>query len=452
MTPKTAFAIMVVFCIALGLFRSLGPTVDGKRKIEIDFWNGWTGPDGVAMLQVIRRFNEENPDVEVTMQRIDWATYYNKLMVAELNSRGPEVFVIHASTLPRMFRAGFVSDATDLFDGQGGITQADFDPYVLDQVRFGREMIGLPLDIHPQGMYVNADLLKRAGIVNAQGNARAPTNREEFMKAVLATTKPSDDPGSSVWGFSLFNWRENFMTLLPQFDGGYFTKDGRADLANPGNVAALSFLVDLANRKLISPPENQSGWVGFRQNKVAMIFAGVYMLGDLLRLEDVHYFGAPIPVIGYHPGTLADSHVLCIKTGLSPAVREASERFIRYLSANSIAWAAAGQVPARRSMRAKPEFKKMQVQYAFSQEIPYMRYPPRATVLFELEQELDHATEMALRRQETPQQALEIASENLQRVLDRDAEQTGGLSALTGQSPPVSAKTPAARAAAGVKP
>ena len=432
MTVKTAFGIMVVFCLVLGLFRSLGTAGGAKHKTELSFWNGWTGPDGVAMLQVIRRFNEENPDVEVSMQRIAWATYYNKLMVAEMNQRGPEVFVIHASTLPRMFRAGFVSDVSDLYTGRGGFTQGDFDPYVLDQVKFGKEMIGLPLDIHPQGMYVNADILKQAGIVDDHGDPRAPQNRDEFMRVVTSTMKASGDASASTWGYSLFNWRENFMTLLPQFDGGYFTKDGRADLANPGNVAALSFLVDLANRKLLSPPENQSGWVGFRQNKVAMIFAGVFMLGDLLRLEDVHYIGAPIPVIGNHPGTLADSHILCIKTALSPEKREAAERFIRYLSANSIEWAAAGQVPARKSMRAKPEFQKMQVQSAFAKEIPYMRYPPRTTVLFELEFELDHATEMALRRQASPKEALENATVNLQKVLDRDKEETGGVGALTG--------------------
>ena len=425
MNLKAVFGTMCAFCLILGIIRSNDGLVVGRKKVELDFWNGWTGPDGTAMLKVIRKFNLENPDIEVSMQRIEWATYYNKLMVAELNQRGPELFVVHASTLPRMFRAGFISDVADLYGGAGAIPESDFDSYVLDQVKFGHKMVGLPLDIHPQGLYGNSELLKKAGFVDAKGNARLPVNREEFMRAVRGTMKtPKGESTPSIWGFALTNWQNNFMSLLPQFGGHYLTPDGRADLANPGNIAALTFLADLAKQKLVPPPENALGWVGYRQQKVAMVMDGVYMLGDLLRLDDMKYIGGPIPLIGDHPATMADSHVLCIKTGLSSEKREASERFIRYLSAHSIDWAAAGQVPARKSVRATDAFRKMQVQYAFSKQIPFMVYPPRTTVLFELGFELNHAAEMAIRGDETPTQALKAANENLQKILDRDKRDT----------------------------
>ncbi len=426
MSPKAVFGGMLAFCVILGTIRANDTVIGGRKKTELSFWNGWTGPDGTAMLKMIREFNTENPDVEVSMQRIEWATYYNKLMVAELNQRGPELFVIHASTLPRMRRAGFVSDVSDLYSGAGAIRESDFDPYVLDQVKFGKEKIGLPLDIHPQGLYGNVDMLKEAGFVDARGNARLPVNREEFMRAIRAMMKtPKGDATPSVWGYSMTMWRNNFMSLVPQFDGHYLSKDGRADLANPGNIAALTFMADLAKNKLVPPPENQLGWVGYRQKKVGMVVDGVYMLGDLLRLEDMKYIGGPIPIIGNHAATMADSHVLCVKTGLSPEKREASERFIRYLSAHSIDWAKAGQVPARKSVRDTPEFRAMQVQYAFSKQIPTMEYPPRSTVLFELDFEIDHATEMAIRGDETPTAALKAATVNLQKVLDRENKDYG---------------------------
>jgi multiple sugar transport system substrate-binding protein len=426
MSPKAVFGAMLAFCIALGVIRSNDSVVGGKKKIELSFWNGWTGPDGAAMLKIIRQFNIENPDIDVSMQRIEWATFYNKLMVAELNKRGPELFVVHASTLPRMFRAGFISDVSDLFKGVNGIPESDFDPYVLNEVKFGEKRVGLPLDIHPQGLYGNVDQLKQAGLVNSKGDARLPATRDEFVRAVhemMVTSKGDSTP--SIWGYSMTSWRFNFMTLVAQFDGHYFSKDGRADIANPGNVAALTFLANLAKNKLVPPPENQLGWVGFRQKKVSMVIDGVYMLGDLLRLDDLKYIGGPVPVIGNHAGTLADSHVLCIKTELPADKRDACERFIRYLSAHSIEWAAAGQVPARKSVRNTPEFRKMQVQYAFSKQIPTMQYPPRSTVLFELQFELDHATEMAVRGDETPLKALQAATINVQKVLDREKRDMG---------------------------
>jgi multiple sugar transport system substrate-binding protein len=411
---KGSLALLFLAAVVLGVLRmDLGiasPT--GRRQVEIRFWNGFTGPDGRTMLQLIREFGEANPDVRVTMQRMDWATYYNKLMVSAVDGRGPELFVVHASALPRMHRAGFIADAS-------GVDEADFDPYVLDQVRFNGKLAGIPLDIHPQGLYCNAKLLKAADL------AGPPRNREEFLKAARAMRKDVDGDGHpDIWGYALTNWRLNFQALMPQFGGRYLDEAGCADLASPANVAAMEFLRELSREyKLTPPPENGLGWVGFRQGKVGMVFEGVYMLGDLQRLDDMKYVGAPIPQIGPKPGTLADSHVLCFRKGISPERRSAAERFVRFLSDHSVRWASAGQVPARRSVRASAEFAKMPVQVAFAKQIPTMLYPPRTHVLFEMQLELDLAVEKVIRGRAKPAEALKVANDNFQRFLDRDARE-----------------------------
>ena len=42
------------------------------------------------------------------MQRIDWGTYYNKLFVAGIAGRAPELFILHTSALRRFAEANFV--------------------------------------------------------------------------------------------------------------------------------------------------------------------------------------------------------------------------------------------------------------------------------------------------------------------------------------------------------
>src|SRR3954471_969711 len=83
------------------------------NPIELRFWNGFTGPDGRTMLAIVKRFNEANPDVHVTMQRMEWGNYYNKLFVAGMGGRAPHVFVIHTDTLARFTRANFVRPVDD---------------------------------------------------------------------------------------------------------------------------------------------------------------------------------------------------------------------------------------------------------------------------------------------------------------------------------------------------
>ncbi|HWD38273.1 MAG TPA: ABC transporter substrate-binding protein [Fimbriimonas sp.] len=424
MSTKVWIGLLFLFCVVLGVGRSdlscAGPS--GRHKLQINFWNGFTGPDGQIMLGIIRKFNEANPDVEVTMQRMDWDTYYNKLMVAELDGRGPEVFVIQSQWMARMNRAGFVADVSDLFTGSNPIPKDDFDPVVISQVQYGQKMVGVPLDIWPFGLYMNADYMKEIGFTDANGNARAPKDKAEFLKAITELKKTAPDGSADRWGFALDNWRWDFQSLLPQFNGRYFDEKGRADLANPNNVAALQFLVSLNGPpRLMPPPENAMGWVGFRQKKVAMVVDGIFMVGDLKRLNDFNYVGAPVPVIGSRPGTLADSHCLCVRHDLSPEMHKAAERFIKFLSNNSIDWADAGQVPARKSVRADPRFAQMPVQYAFSKEIPYIQYLPRTPVLFDINRELDFAVESAIRGRMSSQDALKQASDHVQEELDRDA-------------------------------
>lgn len=424
MGAKTFLIILLALSIALAWLRSDAPLLNpkGKDVIELSFWNGFTGPDGRTMLELVRQFNERNPDVHVTMQRIAWATYYNKVMVSALDGRGPEVFVLQSGLLPRMDRAGFVDSVNDMFDPA---FRAEFPELLMDRVNFGEgqeRLIGVPLDTWPQGMYCNADMLKTAGFVNPDGSARPPQTREEFLQAAQAMKIVENNGNVGQWGMAFTQWHNNFMTLVPQFGGDYLDKDGNPILDHPGNIAALQFLADCSLKLQIAPPPEGgvSGWTGFRQGRVGMVFDGIYMVGDLKRLPELPYIGAPIPQIGPMKGTLADSHILCIRKGLSPEAREASKRFIRFISDNSVSWADAGQVPARKSARSSPEFTRFQVQYAFAQQLDHVMYPPKTPSIAELQLHINLAVEKALRGRMTAEQALKEANENYRHYLSRD--------------------------------
>lgn len=414
------FLLFIVLISGGYLFLSPG-IILGKKTVHIDFWNGFTGPDGRVMLKIVRQFNEANPGIKVTMQRLPWALYYNKLLVAALDHRGPQVFVIPASALTRMVHAGFIAKADVLYSGQDGVSPKEFDSYVMNQVMFDHHPVGLPLDVHPQGMFINVEMLKKAGFVNPDGSVQVPTNRAEFMAVAKKLLNRSTPNGENIYGFALTDWMNNFQSLMPQFGGYYVDKNGNAALDNPGNLAALTFLQNLRFKyRYIPPPDNQLGLIGLEQNRIGMAFDGIYMLGQLQSDKDLQYLGAPIPQIGPHPGVMADAHILCFQKGLSPNERNASIKFIEFLSKHSIEWAAAGQVPARKDVRATPQFQKMQVQSAFAKQIPYMMFPPRIVTLFEFENEVSLAVERVIRGNQTPKAALEEANQNAQAIIDRE--------------------------------
>ena len=98
---------VAVAALCLGLLGA-GCTKHDRPEVTLRFWNGFTGPDGRPMQQLVKEFNRENPDIRIIMQRMDWYTYYNKLFVAGIGGRAPEVFIIHASNIPRFIHADFL--------------------------------------------------------------------------------------------------------------------------------------------------------------------------------------------------------------------------------------------------------------------------------------------------------------------------------------------------------
>lgn len=398
--------------------------------LTIRFWNGFTGPDGRTMLAMVKRFNEENPDVRVIMQRMDWATYYNKLFVAGLGGRAPDVFVIHTDTLNRFHGAGFLRPLDDLIHGPGGLPVEDFDAYVINSVYHEDSYFAVPLDAHLMGMYYNRELFREAGIVDEDGEPLPPTNREEFIDALERLKQNGNGSSVDVWGFVFTFYRTNLYTIMRQFGGKVFSEDGTRTLINsPENVAALEFAVSLVQERQLAPtPEAFDSWIGFRQGRVGIAFEGIYMLPDLLRQGDLDFGAAPVPLLGEHRAVWGGSHNLCLKDDLDEKKTDAAWRFVRFLSDNSLDWAEGGQIPVRKSLRETERFEQMYAQYQFAKQMDYVIYTPSVPFVFEYITEFDLAMERALRGRMSPQQALDTAAANIERIMERYADwgQMGG--------------------------
>ena len=399
----------------------------GNRAGEtvVRYWNGFTGPDGRTMLRLVKRFNTENPGIRVVMQRAEWGTHYNKLFVAGLGHRAPEVSVIHTRVMERFVRAGFLRPIDDLIPGNsevGPLDVTDLDPNVWQRVDFDRRHYGLPLDVHALGMYCNRRLFQEAGLVDTGGEIRLPTDRAEFMDALKRMTKRGVPGQPDQWGFVFANWESNAYTLMRQFGGEFFTPDfSRCLMHNEGNIAALQFCVDLIRQHRVAPPpENFDAWIGFRQGKVAIAWEGIYMLADLQKQADLDYTGGPVSIVGDHKAAWADSHVLCLRSDLRGRELQATWRFLKFLSDNSLDWAEGGQIPVRRSLRSTPRFASMEVQSAFARQIPYVTYLPRMTFILEFMREFNLAVEMATRGRMTPGAALEVAEARVNQIVTRE--------------------------------
>ena len=277
-----------------GLLGCRPPDASHTEPVTVRFWNGWTGPDGAKALAIVRAFNVANPDVRVRMQRIDWGTYYNKLFVAGIAGRAPEVFVLHTSSLRRFAEAKFIQPLDALLQ-KTKFPVSDLDANVFAATHIEGASYGLPVDMHMVGVFYNKKLFADAGI------AAPPKNRSEFLTAARAMTAGSG--AEKRWGYAVVTPSQMAMALMSQFGGHIFTPGfDRCVLNSPQNRNALQFCVDLIQKEKVAPPlDGGDPWVAFRQGRVGMVWAGIYMLPDLQKQADLSFAGASVPVIGSQP-------------------------------------------------------------------------------------------------------------------------------------------------------
>ncbi len=414
-----------MLAVSLSMFALAGCDAGSARRVKLRFWNGFTGPDGRTMLKMVREFNRENPDVYVQMQRIDWGTYYNKLFVAGIGNRAPDVFVIHADSLARFAHADFLMPVDDLIKGTNGIDITDIDSNVWDATKIMGKHYGVPLDVHPAGMYYNKKLFREAGIVDEDGKAKPPTNREEFLDALRKLKKDTDGDGRpDQWGFVVTYYPSLARTFILQWGGDLVDRaTGKCIMNQPEAVDAVQFISDIINVEKLAPmPENMDGWLGFRQGRVGMVFEGIYMLADLQKQDDLDFGAAVIPKLGKQRSVWAGTHELCLSPELNGKKLEAAWRFIKFLSDNSLDWAVAGQIPVRKTIRDSDRFRNMEAQYIFSQQIPYLVYLPPVPTVTELWAEYAYALDKAFRARCTAKEALDDATQKYNETLDRQKE------------------------------
>jgi len=421
---RTANLLVVILAAFVSAFVVAACVPTERKSVTLRFWHGFTGKDGEVMLELVRQFKRENPDVDVTVQRMPWGTYYNKLFVAGLAGRAPEVFVCHSGAITRLRRAEFIRPIDELAAGKGSLPLADIDATALAAVRAEGRHYGVPLDVHPIGLLYNRTLLREAKLVDAAGEAAPPRDWDGFVDALRRLKRDTDHDGRmDEWGFAFEGSSYNILTSwMWQFGGNLLNEQrDRPTLVSPENIAALNLARRLVvDERLVPRPEEETSWASFLQGKVGMFFGGVFMLRSLETQTTIDYAAAPLPQFGPKPAVWAESHVMCLPQGLDEKKTEAAWRFITFLSNHSVEWASGGQIPVRASLRSTPEFQALTIPHTFAQQLDHVRYSPAVPYIFELQRELRIAFEQILRGAATPEEALAKAQRNIEAVIARD--------------------------------
>lgn len=309
---------------------------------QIEMWSPLTGPDGETMTTLAERFSGEN-ELGISVTHVAQPEYVQRLNAAAAANELPAMTVVRVINVGELAARNVLhpfSEETLAILGED--FGADFPENVWVRGEYAGERYSIPLDIHTLVMYYNTELLEAAGV---EEPGTEPMTREAFETMLADLEESGVQPiaiGTGFQGATLF------QTFIEQFGGSIANEEGtEATYASEAGVQALEYVNEL--KQQYSPDiagANDPEVAFFKQEQAAIVMHGPWHIADLSQLDYVGF--APMPQIGDEFAVWAGSHQLALTTD-DPAAQAAAACWIKWLSDNSVEWAAAGQVPARTS-------------------------------------------------------------------------------------------------------
>jgi len=340
--------------------------------VELAFWNGLTGGDGPIMQKLVDNFNKEHPNIKVKQTRIIWDEYYQKVPAAVSNGKAPDIGIMHDDTLATNAARQVVQPLDDVAAALK-LTKEDFAEIAWNGGVYKDQRYGIPLDIHPAGLYYNQTVLEKVGA----DPDKPPTNEDELM-AILAMCKSKGVQG--MWTSAVNANDLPGQTLLYQFGGRMVNEDGATvGWDGEAGVKAISWLKALiTDGHSPANAANDAPSAAFQSDKAAFMINGPWMTTPLSENKKLKWKAAPVPKIGDELATWAGSHQFVLPRQINADENKAvaSRVFVNWISQQSLSWADAGMVPARNEVRDTPEFAKKGAVTEFAKELEFIRFNP----------------------------------------------------------------------------
>lgn len=324
-------------------------------KPTITYWNGLTGADGKVMDELIGQFTKET-GIQIEQQRIVWADLYAKLQVSVPAGEGPDLALIHTTEVPHFAADGILEPIDDAVLASKGFRGEEYLPAPWNGGMFQGRRYTIPQDVPQHLFYMNAKLMKDAGLSNPEGNPKVPGSRDELVQMATRLTR-GDIFGFAIGTVSIGRYTWGFHNLLWQNGANIFTPDfKKSALADPAAIEAADFWGAIYARHKIAPPANASARDAFVAGKLAMWIAGSWNFTGL-REAKVDFAVAPVPKLFKQPIVWTQPHQFSFP---KPKVQDAAKReaawtYIRWMTDHIAEWTLrAGQVSASRKSHTDP--------------------------------------------------------------------------------------------------
>ncbi|HEX7078967.1 MAG TPA: extracellular solute-binding protein [Candidatus Eisenbacteria bacterium] len=404
-----AGAAATLLAVALG---GAGCGRSAPAKTTLVFWQF----SPLATIQpVLDRFRAANPTLDVQVEQLTWQSGREKIVAAIAAARPPDLCELGSTFLP-----GLVADSTllDLTDRTADLKDALVG---WDAASYRGRAYGLPWMVGTRALYVNTDLLRRAGLDPAKPLDTWADLREAARRIAARV------PGAKGFGMNAGEREILFKKFMPfAWGNGGAILDSALDrsvMASPANLEALRFYLSLKPYSLLDRQEMHEQ--AFAKGRLGIVISGPWLIRTLERTApDLHYAVSLMPRPAAGRGThasFAGAEVLGIFRGARHP--EEALRLARFLvrpeNSMPLFLATGNAFPAAASAAADSYFATHASDRIFLEQLQSAVAPPLHPRWVEIEEIVNGELEQAIYGTKTPEAALAAADARITEALAR---------------------------------
>jgi len=238
---KRPFVLLVLLSVLLAL--SLSPALAQEDVIELHFMNWWDASREQLMLDLIARFEAENPGIKVINEVQPWDNRAELVSTAISSSNPPSIIMTNRMETFQFASLGLLAPI-DQFVEESGLDLNVFYEGELGNQYWQGQLYALPMPTAGglTGMFFyNKEMLAEAGF-------DAPPQTWQELRAIAEAITVADDLGVEVLGVDVGTNGESFVNWLYTNGGKFVSDDGRTlEFNSPQGIETLQWMIDFTN-------------------------------------------------------------------------------------------------------------------------------------------------------------------------------------------------------------
>ncbi len=362
------------------------------------------------MDKVEQQFEAENPDIDITIEVIDWDSGFQKLSTLISADNAPDLANIATIWLPELVDLDVVQPLEDYVSDE---FEARFIDKSLRGATYEETLYGLPIAMSVRALYCNMGMVPEP-----------PANWDELVEVGRQIT----DRSEGTFGFGVQGAKVEtdvyFFYFLWANGGRILNEDKtRAAFNSPEGVEALQFMVDMIHRYRISQPDTTAYGREdlqelFKSGRLGMTITGPWFWKMLDEdVPDLDYRLAPIPAREKQVTMAVTDNLVMFK---SCADKDAAWKFVEFFYDPELRleWAKTfGMLPELKEVAESDYITESEQWSVLMSLLPDGKFVPLHPRWKAIADEIIVGIQEAHLQTKSPQQALDDAAERVNEVL-----------------------------------